>query len=141
MTGFFTCLLIRAWELKSLFEIKTTNQKPTLMKTLKKIFAAVIVAAAMAAGTGCKKEIPESGYMSVQMSEARTSDGSSPANPTSSLISAVNLDIKSMEVHYANEMQGNSGWVALNTNAGIYDVLMLRNDITATLAGDTKLPA
>src|ERR1051325_538731 len=110
------------------------------MKTLKKIFAVITAITAMAAGTGCKKEVPESGYMNVQMREARTSDGSAPTNPTGLLLSAVNLDIKSVEVHYANEAQGNNGWVALNTNAGIYDLLMFKNDITATLAGDTRLP-
>lgn len=111
------------------------------MKTKNFLSVAIItVMMALAAGMGCKKENPGAGYMNVQMSEARIASGSTSDASPNPVFSAVNLDIKSVEVHYANETQENSGWVSLNTNAGIYDVLMLQNDITATLAGDTKLP-
>lgn len=110
------------------------------MKTLKKIFAALTVIAIVAMA-GCKKDNNAEGYMAVKMSESRTTSGSTPADPGDPLIfSSVNLDIASVEVHYANEAEGQSGWITLNTQAGIYDMLTLQNDVTATIAGDTKLP-
>ena len=49
------------------------------MKTLKKIFAVLFVTA-IAATAGCKKDNGPSGYMAMQMTEARTSGSTSPCN-------------------------------------------------------------
>lgn len=108
------------------------------MKTLKKIFAALTVIAVIVMA-GCKKESADA-YMAVKMTEARNSGGSSTPPDGMPLVTAVNLDIQSVEVHYSNTAEGNAGWVTLSTKAGVYDLLALQNDVTATLADDTKLP-
>lgn len=92
-----------------------------------KIFAALTVIS-IAAMAGCKKDNNANGYMTVKMTDA-------PA-----AYSSVNVDIVSVEVYYANEMQGTSGWVALNTNAGVYDLLKLQNNVTAVITPETRLP-
>jgi hypothetical protein len=61
------------------------------------------------------------------------------ADENNPAVSAVNLDILSVQVHYANEAMGNSGWVALNANAGIYNILMYRDEIAADIAQGTQL--
>lgn len=105
------------------------------MKRIKKIIAGLLVVT-VAMVAGCKRENIGYGYMAVKISEARTIGGSE-----STALSGVNIDIKSVEVHYANEAEGSGGWVTINTNSGIYDLLLLQNDIMATIADDTKLPA
>lgn len=49
----------------------------------------------------------------------------------------VNVEIKAVEIHYTD---GDKAWVSLATNAGIYDLLTLRNDVTVVLAENTKIP-
>jgi hypothetical protein len=73
---------------------------------------------------GCKKSDPN-GYMTVMMTDA----------PGDYL--QVNVDIKQVSVHYAN---GNN-WVNLNTNAGVYNLLTLQNNITTVLANNTQVPS
>lgn len=73
---------------------------------------------------GCKKSDPN-GYMTVMMTDA----------PGDYL--QVNVDIKQVSVHYAN---GNN-WVNLNTNAGVYNLLTLQNNLTTVLAANTQVPA
>jgi hypothetical protein len=43
----------------------------------------------------------------------------------------VNVDIREVRVNYSNDT---TGWVALNTNAGIYNLLNLQNNIQTVLA-------
>ena len=83
----------------------------------------VLVASLM----GCKKQI-DTGYMTVMMTDA----------PGDYL--HVNVDVQRVEVHYANG-NSNADWVALNTHAGVYDLLALQHNATAVLAGNVQLPA
>lgn len=48
----------------------------------------------------------------------------------------VNVDVLQVEVHTEN-----GGWVSLPTNAGIYDLLTLQNDVSASLVNQGVLPA
>lgn len=105
------------------------------MKTIKRIFATLAVAAILVA-PACKKENSPTGHMAMQMTEAREA-GDPPSNPA---IVSVFIDIKAVEVHFEDETKGSGGWVALNTRAGIYDLIALQNNVTAVLADDTKLP-
>lgn len=84
----------------------------------------MLVLAALAFMWGCKKSDPN-GYMTVKMTDA-------PGD-----YMHVNVDIQKVEVHYAN---GNN-WVTLSTNAGVYDLLALQNNVTAVLANNTQVPA
>lgn len=86
------------------------------------MLASLVLAASV---VGCKKQ-SDSGYMTVMMTDA----------PGDYL--HVNVDVQRVEVHYAS---GNAGWVALNTHAGVYDLLALQNNVTAVLAGNVQLPA
>ncbi len=51
---------------------------------------------------------------------------------------AVNIDIIGLEVH-ANQGEQQNGWISLNTNTAVYDLLQLTNGNEALLA-DTELP-
>lgn len=53
----------------------------------------------------------------------------------------VNVEIVGVEMHYTNKDTGSNGWVALATNAGIYDLLLLQNNITTVLANESEIPA
>jgi hypothetical protein len=48
----------------------------------------------------------------------------------------VNVDVQQVEVHTEN-----GGWTVLPTNAGIYDLLTLQNDVSASLVNQGVLPA
>jgi predicted RNA-binding protein with TRAM domain len=52
---------------------------------------------------------------------------------------AVNVEIKSIELHYARNDQS-EGWVKLSTNAGVYDLLRLRNGVSAIIAREADFP-
>ncbi|MGZ3864188.1 MAG: DUF4382 domain-containing protein [Bacteroidia bacterium] len=73
---------------------------------------------------GCKKE-NQNGYMTVKLTDA-------PGNYLH-----VNVDVRSVDVHYSN----GPNWVTLNTNAGVYDLLSLQNNVMAVLANNTMVPA
>ncbi|MCE3295518.1 MAG: starch-binding domain-like protein [Crocinitomicaceae bacterium] len=47
----------------------------------------------------------------------------------------VNVEIRDVEVSTSK------GWISLPTNAGVYDLLTLQNDVTVVLANDHKIPS
>jgi hypothetical protein len=91
------------------------------MKNLKINLPAILIGIAMLLVAACKKD-EGTGKMTVKMTDA-------PGNYT-----AVNVDIQAIEVHYAN-----GGWTNLPTNAGIYDLLQLRDSVTATLTSGATM--
>lgn len=50
------------------------------------------------------------------------------------------VDVKEFRIHYTDESKGAQGWVTLNTNAKVYDLLELQNDITAVVSNTADLP-
>lgn len=100
------------------------------MKTFKNQIISITCCLLMIVATGCKKDnsVGGSGAMSIKMTDA-------PA-----VYTAVNVDIQSVQIHYADETKGKMGWVMLATKAGIYDLLELQNDVTVTLAEEKSLP-
>ncbi len=52
----------------------------------------------------------------------------------------VNVEIEAVEIHYEDEREGQDGWVELRTNAGVYDLLELQNNVTTVIA-DEFIPA
>ncbi|MBS3913858.1 MAG: DUF4382 domain-containing protein [Bacteroidetes bacterium] len=88
------------------------------------ILAAVVATFSIAA---CNKTI-DGAKMHVRMTDA-------PA-----IFQQVNVDVRQVSIHYTDSTTASGGWVNLNTNAGIYDLLTLQNDVTATIAGDSLLP-
>lgn len=92
----------------------------------KKMWMLAMVAAFLAAG--CSKLKHETGKFVVRMTDA-------PA-----MYEEVNVDIKAVEVHYADSADATNGWVNLATNAGIYDLLKLQNNVSAVIATGTNLP-
>lgn len=93
------------------------------MKTkLKIIMSAIVLFGMMAMTNSCKKENPAQGHMTVRMTDA-------PADYL-----AVNVEVIGVSVHVDNV-----GWVNLPCNAGVYDLLTLQNDVTATLASNVTL--
>ena len=53
---------------------------------------------------------------------------------------AVFVEILRVEVQHSSSTEGSSGWVSLETAAGIYNLLELQNGLTATLSNDVTLP-
>lgn len=47
----------------------------------------------------------------------------------------VNVEIKSVQVHLESD-----GWVSVPTNAGVYDLLELQNDVTVVLTDNDEFP-
>jgi|ERR1051326_78401 hypothetical protein len=97
---------------------------------MKKIYIKIsAVAVILFAVAGCKKEVPlalaTNGNMSVELTEKNVN----PLGNYSSII----LDIKEVDIQYTSKLDGN--WTPLQTNAGSYDILQLKNNISATIAG------
>lgn len=93
------------------------------MKTIMKITGTLLIAALLV--TSCGKESSGTGRMTVKMKDA-------PIDYDS-----VNVQVVSVEVHYSGS---NGGWVTLPTNAGMYNLLELQNDVTAVLSSGGELP-
>jgi len=53
---------------------------------------------------------------------------------------SVNVEVEQVMVHVSNTGNGSSGWVNLQTNAGIYNLLELQNDISVVLVNNNLLP-
>lgn len=52
----------------------------------------------------------------------------------------VNVDIRAVEINYANTQTGQNGWVTLPTNKGVYNLLFLQNNVMVTIADDRNIP-
>lgn len=52
----------------------------------------------------------------------------------------VNVDIKDVKVKFNDDTLSNDGWVDLNVNAGVYDLLRLQNGIDTVLASGNNIP-
>lgn len=92
------------------------------MKTLFNLASIVLIIVLCITQTSCRKENP-SGKMTVLMTDA-------PANYTE-----VNVHIVGLQVHHTT-----SGWIDLPVNQGVYNLLDLQNDVTATLSANTQIP-
>lgn len=96
------------------------------MKSMDKLFG---IAMLLAVFFACDKQDDGTGRMTVKMTDAPVEYDS------------VFVDVQSVEIHYANNNTGNSGWVTLSTAAGIYNLLELQNGVTAVLSDSVLLPA
>jgi len=83
----------------------------------------LLISSSMVIATGCKKEQGES-RMTVKMVDA-------PGD-----FQQVNVDVQQVQVHHDG-----MGWVNLPTVAGVYDLLTLQNDVSATLVDVGTLPS
>ena len=97
------------------------------MKAYRKIISGIAVTAVMLTST-CTR-IRQDGSMVIQMTDA--------PDP---VYTEVNIDVRSMEVHYNDQRQGNAGWITLKTKAGVYDLLKLQSNVLAVLADDDAMP-
>lgn len=87
------------------------------------ILVAGIIAGMLVVSAGCKKSEGES-RMTVKMVDA-------PGD-----FQQVNVEVLQVQVHHAG-----AGWIDLPTNAGVYDLLTLQNDVSATLVDVGTLPS
>jgi hypothetical protein len=92
-----------------------------IMKTL--YFVALITVGVLGISTGCKKKEGES-RMTVKMVDA-------PGD-----FQQVNVEVLQVQVNHDGQ-----GWINLPTSAGVYDLLTLQNDVSATLVNVGTLPA
>lgn len=88
------------------------------MKTITQI-GLIIILVLTTIITGCKKDDTRQGKITVKMTDT-------PAD-----FIAVNVEVLQVNVHYSNHP--NNRWVALQTNAGIYNLLDLQNGVTVVL--------
>lgn len=107
------------------------KSKTVLFRTLLIVYLLFLGLLAMLS-TGCKKDKAEDAAMEVMMTDA-------PAEFLN-----VYVDVKEVRIHYVSndtsDTTSTSGWVTLNTNAQVYDLLELRNDISVALANKNDLP-
>jgi hypothetical protein len=94
------------------------------MKTTGKILVALMSLIILL--VACNKQ-GQTGTMTVKMKD----------NPIE--FEAVFVDVLRVEVQHSNG-SGASGWMTLETEAGIYDLLSLQNGITATLSNNVTIP-
>ncbi|MBD3637893.1 MAG: DUF4382 domain-containing protein [Crocinitomicaceae bacterium] len=50
----------------------------------------------------------------------------------------VNVDVQSVQISYSDN--GSGGWTTLTTNAGVYDLLDLQNDVSVVIADQAEIP-
>lgn len=93
------------------------------MKTLK--ITLILIVTLLLGFTGCRKN-EMGGRMLVNMTDA-------PADYQN-----VFIDLQKVMVHYQNAPE--SKWVELRSKPGVYDLLALRNNVTAVIADDEGLP-
>ena len=74
--------------------------------------------------TACKKKTEEKSSLRVKMIDA-------PGD-----FQQVNVEVLQVKVHHEG-----AGWIDLPTNSGVYDLLTLQNDVSATLVNIGELPA
>lgn len=74
--------------------------------------------------SGCKKKTEEKSALTVKMIDA-------PGD-----FQQVNVEVLQVKVHHDG-----AGWIDLPTNTGVYDLLTLQNDVSATLVNVGELPA
>lgn len=91
------------------------------MKTV--YFVMLVSVGLLAFSAGCKKDAGKS-RMTVKMVDA-------PGN-----FQQVNVEVLQVQVNVSGQ-----GWVQLPTNAGIYDLLTLQNDVSATLVNTGVFPS
>lgn len=53
----------------------------------------------------------------------------------------VNIDLKQVRIHIADDSSSNDGWIDLPTNTGIYNLLDLQNGIDTTIVDSTVVPS
>lgn len=92
-----------------------------MMKT--RYFVVLVAVGVLGISTGCKKKEGES-RMTVKMVDA-------PGD-----FQQVNVEVLQVQVNHSSQ-----GWISLPTNAGVYDLLTLQNDVSATLVNVGTLPA
>lgn len=95
------------------------------MKTMIQVAAAILLITGIAA---CKKE-NGTGAMTVHMKD----------NPIP--FDNVFVEVLQVQVHHDNGQGGGQGWINLNTDAGVYDLLTLQNGVFTTLSDSVVLPA
>lgn len=91
------------------------------MKTI--YFVALALVGVLGISTGCKKKEGTS-QMTVKMVDA-------PGD-----FQQVNVEVLQVQVHHSGQ-----GWINLPTVAGVYDLLTLQNDVSATLVNAGTLPS
>ena len=73
----------------------------------------------------CKKDVETNSTLQVKLTDAPTA------------LDQVNVDIKEVHVKFSDDSLSNDGWVALATNARVYNLLGLQNGVDTVLATGT----
>ncbi|MCT4560101.1 MAG: DUF4382 domain-containing protein [Crocinitomicaceae bacterium] len=96
------------------------------MNTNKNIVKAIfLLAIAATLGlTACKKDKEK------QYTQMRVSMHDAPGD-----FQEVNVEVKEVQVHHEVD-----GWITMPTNAGVYDLLTLQNDISVVLVNNDSIP-
>ncbi|MBP6432543.1 MAG: DUF4382 domain-containing protein [Ferruginibacter sp.] len=92
------------------------------------VFAALILTATVLTFTSCQKDKGDATTL-----QLRLTDG--PGD-----FEEVNVDIRDVKVKFNDDTLANDGWIDLNVNAGVYDLLRLQNGIDTVLATGNNIP-
>jgi hypothetical protein len=92
------------------------------MKTKKVLLFTFAIAISLAAFISCKKTDTTTSTLQVRLTDAPTA------------LDQVNVDIKEVHVKFSEDSVGTDGWVALATNARVYNLLGLQNGVDTVLA-------
>jgi hypothetical protein len=92
------------------------------------IFASIFMAATVFTFTSCQKDNGETTTL-----QLRLTDG--PGD-----FEEVNVDIIDVKVKFSDDTLANDGWVDLNVNPRVYDLLRLQNGIDTVLATGNNIP-
>jgi Domain of unknown function (DUF4382) len=102
---------------------KISHLKFKKMKTKKILLFSITLAISIVAFFSCKKtDTSTTSTLQVRLTDAPTA------------LDQVNVDIKEVLVKFSEDTVGNDGWVALATNARVYNLLGLQNGVDTVLA-------
>jgi hypothetical protein len=104
------------------------------MKTLTR--AGGLLLATMLLLSSCAKD-SQTANMRIKLMTTNTGNTQPVMEKDLSTLTAVNLDIRQVEMHYAHPPYN---WFALPCHAGIYNLLDITDDGTVVLMNDTELP-
>lgn len=88
------------------------------IKSILQVSVFMIIASIFFLQTGCNKDSSSDDSGQLEFNVSLTSSTSSRSN-----YEAVNIDIQKVSIHTSSDSEETSGWIDLETNTGIYDLL------------------
>jgi hypothetical protein len=88
----------------------------------KTIFAAVFIMFILAIASCTKNDNQDKSTFNIKLTDGPTN------------LKEVNIDLKEVRVKFSDDSSNTNGWITMNTIAGVYDLLKLRNGVDTLIA-------